>query len=227
MFCLYSMFGNWNLVSDLCIRCKSAMLLFCLKRCPAQEFSPVSWCIYAHNARCHHPHPKQQFVDHTKSCSVRELNPLHIARKPDAQARHRTDRAVKSNIVMYHSHSKYESNDPYQAEIHRVVQVGERAIFEFGAKNPPFWFFKHFDISSVTLTVNTNLKTPLKSKSIKPFRLQSVPNNYTYIHTYIHTYILSKNITLLLAQSADGEEQTTVARKTTDIQPNLVTHRNI
>ncbi|KAF9824865.1 hypothetical protein SFRURICE_001738 [Spodoptera frugiperda] len=44
-----------------------------------------------------------------------------------------------------------------------------------------------FDISSVTLTVNTNLTTPLKSKSIKPFRLQSVPNNYTYIHTYIHT----------------------------------------
>ncbi|KAF9802402.1 hypothetical protein SFRURICE_009084, partial [Spodoptera frugiperda] len=56
-------------------------------------------------------------------------------------------------------------------------------------------------LSHVTLTVNTNLTTPLKSKSIKPFRLQSVPNNYTYIHTYIHTYILSKNITLLLAQS--------------------------
>uniref|UniRef100_A0A2H1V471 SFRICE_037110 n=1 Tax=Spodoptera frugiperda TaxID=7108 RepID=A0A2H1V471_SPOFR len=40
---------------------------------------------------------------------------------------------------------------------------------------------------SVTLTVNTNLTTPLKPKSIKPFRLQSVPNNYTYIHTYLHT----------------------------------------
>uniref|UniRef100_A0A2H1VIC3 SFRICE_034336 n=1 Tax=Spodoptera frugiperda TaxID=7108 RepID=A0A2H1VIC3_SPOFR len=49
----------------------------------------------------------------------------------------------------------------------------------------------------VTLTVNTNLTTPLKPKSIKPIRLQSVPNNYTYIHIYI----LSKNITLLLAQS--------------------------
>ncbi|KAF9788959.1 hypothetical protein SFRURICE_021490, partial [Spodoptera frugiperda] len=73
-----------------------------------------------------------------------------------------------------HSHSKYESNDSYRAEIHRVVQARD-----------------------VTLTVNTNLTTPLKSKSIKPFRLQSVPNNYTYIHTYIH----SKNITLLLAQS--------------------------
>ncbi|KAF9799827.1 hypothetical protein SFRURICE_011143, partial [Spodoptera frugiperda] len=65
-----------------------------------------------------------------------------------------------------HSHSKYESNDPYQAEIHQVVQAKD-----------------------VTLTVNTNLTTPLKPKSIKPFRLQSVPNNYTYIHTYIHTHI--------------------------------------
>uniref|UniRef100_A0A2H1V366 SFRICE_007855 n=1 Tax=Spodoptera frugiperda TaxID=7108 RepID=A0A2H1V366_SPOFR len=37
--------------------------------------------------------------------------------------------------------------------------------------------------SSVTLTVNTNLTTPLKPKSIKPFRLQRVPNNYTYIGT--------------------------------------------
>ncbi|KAF9799435.1 hypothetical protein SFRURICE_003132, partial [Spodoptera frugiperda] len=48
----------------------------------------------------------------------------------------------------------------------------------------------------VTLTVNTNLTTPLKSKSIKAFRLQSVSNNYTYIH--------SKNITLLLAHATNG-----------------------
>ncbi|KAF9800424.1 hypothetical protein SFRURICE_016814 [Spodoptera frugiperda] len=68
---------------------------------------------------------------------------------------------------------------------------------------------ENFDISSVTLTVNTNPTTPLKSKSIKPFRLQSVPNNYTYIHTYIHTYILSKNITLLLAQSGKKEDPPT------------------
>ncbi|KAF9817212.1 hypothetical protein SFRURICE_014000, partial [Spodoptera frugiperda] len=59
-----------------------------------------------------------------------------------------------------HFHSKYESNDSYQAEIHRVVQARD-----------------------VTLTVNTNLTRPLRPKSIKPFRLQSVPNNYTYIHT--------------------------------------------
>uniref|UniRef100_A0A2H1VIZ8 SFRICE_031889 n=1 Tax=Spodoptera frugiperda TaxID=7108 RepID=A0A2H1VIZ8_SPOFR len=68
---------------------------------------------------------------------------------------------TKAKTGNRHSPSKYESNDPYQAKIHRVVQARD-----------------------VTLTVNTNLTTPLKSKSIKPFRLQSVPNNYTYIKYY-------------------------------------------
>ncbi|KAF9815507.1 hypothetical protein SFRURICE_019149, partial [Spodoptera frugiperda] len=33
--------------------------------------------------------------------------------------------------------------------------------------------FFHFDISSVTLTVNTNQTTPIKRKSIESFRLES------------------------------------------------------
>ncbi|KAF9803445.1 hypothetical protein SFRURICE_005249 [Spodoptera frugiperda] len=97
-----------------------------------------------------------------------------------------------------HSHSKYESNDPYQAEIHRVVQARDVTLTVNTNLTTPL---KPKSIESFRLEINTNLTTPLKSKSIKPFRLQSVPNNYTYIHTYIHTYILSKNITLLLAQS--------------------------
>ncbi|KAF9812957.1 hypothetical protein SFRURICE_016027 [Spodoptera frugiperda] len=42
---------------------------------------------------------------------------------------------------------------------------------------------KSKSIKPFRLEINTNPTTPLKSKSIKPFRLQSVPNNYTYLHT--------------------------------------------
>lgn len=52
--------------------------------------------------------------------------------------------------------------------------------------------FHNFGITSVTLTIETNLMTPLKLKCIKPFKPQSVPEKYTYIH--------SKNINVL-AQS--------------------------
>ncbi|CAH0697214.1 unnamed protein product [Spodoptera exigua] len=41
--------------------------------------------------------PEQQFVDHTKCCSVRKPNPRHVARQPVAQAPHQSCSPLVSN----------------------------------------------------------------------------------------------------------------------------------
>ncbi|KAF9797748.1 hypothetical protein SFRURICE_017943 [Spodoptera frugiperda] len=66
--------------------------------------------------------------------------------------------------------------------------------------SPLVLLFLYFDISSVTLTVNTNQTTPIKQKSIKSFRLESekYSNLAPKIRHFVFYYFDISSVTLTI-----------------------------
>ncbi|KAF9801000.1 hypothetical protein SFRURICE_006043, partial [Spodoptera frugiperda] len=90
-------------------------------------------------------------------------------------ASHRANRAIKSYWMIIPNKKdtrqlerSYDLGRGFDPFVPRLLSIKLDVVLSLNGLE-----FYYFDISSVTLTVNTNPTTPLKSKSIKPFRLES------------------------------------------------------
>ncbi|KAF9818389.1 hypothetical protein SFRURICE_017811 [Spodoptera frugiperda] len=85
--------------ASVALLCQTVTYFF--KRCPTLGFYPVSWVRLQtfKFANTLHPDLKQQFVDHTKSCSVQESKSLHVAWQPVVQPRQPCRQIVENHSM--------------------------------------------------------------------------------------------------------------------------------